>query len=67
MPNPEPTVGDEYRIALCSGEVRRWRYLGLDPSGRGWWRDTETLYQFSEDSLMYAWQVVEKIAPAAAR
>ena len=67
MPNLEPTVGYEYRITLCSGEVRRWLYLGLDPSGRGWWRDTETLYQFSEDSLMYTWQVVEKIAPAAAR
>ena len=67
MPNPETTVGYEYRITLRGGEVRRCLYLGLDPSGRAWWRDTETLYQFSEDSLMHAWQVVEKIAPAAAR
>lgn len=67
MPNLEPTVGDEYQIALCSGEVRRWRYLGPDPGGRGWWRDTEALCQFSEDTLMYAWQVVERIAPSAAR
>ncbi len=67
MPNREPTVGDEYRIALCSGEVRCWRYLGPDPSGRGWWRDAETLYEFSEDSLMYAWRVVEKITPSSVR
>jgi len=67
MPNPEPIVGDEYRISLCNGELRRWRYLGPDPSGRGWWRDAETLCEFSDDSLMYTWQVVERIAPSTAK
>ena len=67
MPIPELTVGDEYGITLCSGELRRWRYLGPDSSGRGWWRDAETQCEFSEDSLMYVWQVVERIAPPATK
>lgn len=66
MPKHELIVGDEYRITLCSGEERRWRYLGPDHTGRGWWRDTETLYEFSDDSLMYAWQVEYGSEPKAA-
>lgn len=47
-----------YRIALCSGELRRWRYLGPDTRSQVWWRDTETGLEFNESSLMYAWQII---------
>ncbi len=55
-----------YRIALCSGEIRRWRYLGPDNHSRIWWRDEETGMEFNETSLMYAWQIesVEGAPPA---
>jgi hypothetical protein len=55
-----------YRIELCSGECRRWRYLGPDNSSQVWWRDVETGLEFNESSLMYAWQIVhEKDDPPA--
>lgn len=47
-----------YIVRLCSGELRRWRHLGVDAAGLAWWRDEETLLTFSEAMLMYAWEVV---------
>ncbi len=58
---------DVYNIELCSGEIRRWRYLGPDASEQVWWRDMETGLEFNESSLMYAWQIQpEGEAPPAA-
>jgi hypothetical protein len=54
----EPVLNKEYRIALCSGEIRRWLYLGQDELSQVWWRDMETGMEFNESSLMYAWQIV---------
>lgn len=54
----EPVAGEVYVIELCSGEQRRWRYLGADPGSHIWWRDLETGHEFNEGSLMYAWQIV---------
>ena len=54
----EPILNNEYRIALCSGEIRRWRYLGQDELSQVWWLDVETGLEFNESSLMYAWQIV---------
>lgn len=56
-----PEAGAAYLIALCSGEQRRWRYLGPDARGAIWWRDIETLMEFSEGSVMYAWSIVERL------
>ena len=47
-----------YIVQLCSGERRRWRFLGLDAQGLAWWRDEETGRTFSEASLMYVWEIV---------
>ena len=57
-----------YNIELCSGEIRRWRYLGPDASAQVWWHDMETGLEFNESSLMYAWQILpdEEEAPPAA-
>lgn len=55
---PEPDA--TYLIELCSGEQRRWRYLGPDARGAVWWRDLETQMEFSESSVMYAWSIVER-------
>jgi len=49
-----PETDAVYLVALCSGEQRRWRYLGPDARGAIWWRDLETGREFSESSLMYA-------------
>lgn len=54
-----------YLIELCSGEQRRWRYLGPDVHGAVWWRDLETQMEFSESSVMYAWSIVERVPPGA--
>jgi hypothetical protein len=51
-------VGTVYAIELCSGERRRWQYLGLDGSGQPRWRDCETRLEFGEGSLMYAWTLL---------
>ena len=58
----EPLAGGTYIIELCSGELRRWRYLGPDARSLIWWRDVETGQKFSESSLMYAWQIIRKEA-----
>ncbi len=58
-----------YEIELCSGERRRWQYLGAqkraDEQGLDdapvWWRDVENGSEFNEASLLYAWKIV---APA---
>lgn len=53
-----------YRIELCSGEIRRWRYLGIDAQSQVWWCDLDTGQQFNESSLMYAWQIAGEDNPA---
>jgi len=55
----EPVDGCSYMIRLCSGELRRWRFEGVDARGFGWWLDEETGFGFSDASLMYAWEIVE--------
>ncbi len=52
-----------YRIELCGGEIRRWKYLGTDPQSQAWWRDEETGSEFGESSVMYAWEFVDEDAP----
>lgn len=54
----QPRVAHLYLIRLCSGELRRWRFDGVDTRGMAWWRDEETGISFSEASLMYAWEIV---------
>lgn len=54
-----------YLVELCSGERRRWRYLGADPRQLGWWRDEDTGMAFSEAGVMYAWHIVAPIDEAA--
>lgn len=56
----EPLAGTTYLIELCSGELRRWRYLGPDARSQIWWRDVESGREFTESSVMYAWQIVRK-------
>lgn len=56
-----PEADATYLVELCSGEQRRWRYLGQDTRGAVWWRDLETQREFSESSLMYAWSIVERL------
>ena len=46
-----------YEIQLCSGELRYWRYLGLDSRNQAWWLDIETKQEFNESSLMYSWSI----------
>lgn len=55
-----PESQQVYLIELCSGEQRRWRYLGTDARGTPWWRDEENGLEFNEGSLMYAWQIVSQ-------
>lgn len=55
-----PKRGRIYIVKLCSGESRRWRFLGTDARGLEWWQDEESGRAFSEASLMYAWEVVEE-------
>ncbi|KON81844.2 hypothetical protein PA01_09805 [Azoarcus sp. PA01] len=47
-----------YVVELCSGELRHWRFLGVDRRESAWWRDEETGRTFSEASLMYVWEIV---------
>ncbi len=56
-----------YRVELCSGEQRLWRYRGPDGRGAIWWQDVETAREFSETSLMYAWKIIarEEDCPAS--
>ncbi len=55
-----------YEVELCSGERRRWQYLGGDGSSALWWRDLETAREFNEASVMYAWKIVALLASADA-
>lgn len=59
-----PLPGRRYRIALCSGEERCWRYLGRQGE-TGQWQDEESGQSFSEASVMYAWRIIaaEPVAP----
>lgn len=50
-----------FRIELCSGEVRRWQYLGTDARSLVWWRDLDSRLEFNESSLMYAWRILDEI------
>jgi hypothetical protein len=59
MITPEPDT--TYLIELCSGEQRRWHYLEADARGAVWWRDLETKVEFSENSVMYAWAIVQRL------
>jgi hypothetical protein len=56
----KPQADQTYLIRLCSGELRRWHFDGVDTRGVAWWRDEETGMSFSEASLMYAWEIVGK-------
>ena len=56
----EPVSGCSYVIRLCSGELRTWRFEGVDVRGFGWWLDEETGFGFSDASLLYAWEIVER-------
>lgn len=49
-----------FRIELCSGEIRHWRYLGADARSQVWWQDVESGHEFSESSLMYAWRILDE-------
>jgi hypothetical protein len=51
-----------YRVLLCSGECLLWEYLGTDSRTVAWWQDASSGRVFSEDSLMYAWQLVGKVS-----
>ncbi|SBT04728.1 hypothetical protein ACCAA_180021 [Candidatus Accumulibacter aalborgensis] len=62
----EPESNAIYEIELCSGEHRRWRYLGADSCSSVWWRDLETGSEFNEAGLMYAWQIIVKQEDPAA-
>ncbi len=58
-----PGIGVVYRIGLCSGEQRRWRYLGTDSRAAAWWTDLDTGLTFNESSLMYVWQILGEDSP----
>lgn len=49
-----------YSIKLCSGEVRTWKYLGEGSGGRVWWCDSATGSVFHEDSILYAWEIIDE-------
>lgn len=55
-----PEQGVVYVVELCSGEKRRWRHCGVDGRGVGWWRDMETGVEFSDTSLLYVWQILQR-------
>lgn len=57
----ELLVNAVYLIELCSGEIRHWKYLGSDSRRLIWWMDVETKKEFSENNLMYAWTIKEKV------
>jgi hypothetical protein len=54
----ELAANEIYLVQLCSGEQRRWQYLGQDFLTRSVWRDMETGREFNEASLMYVWEIV---------
>ncbi|MBK8522946.1 MAG: hypothetical protein IPL58_01725 [Betaproteobacteria bacterium] len=56
----QPELNAVYLVELCSGEQRRWRHCGVDGRGVGWWQDMETGVEFSEASLLYVWQILQR-------
>jgi len=56
----EPVGGCSYVIRLCSGELRRWRFEGVDQRGFGWGVGGGRGLGFSDASLMYAWEILER-------
>jgi hypothetical protein len=54
-----------YRIRLCSGEERRWRFLGHDALSRTRWRDMDSGREFNETSLLYVWEIIGREGAAA--
>jgi len=53
-------IGTTVYVELCSGELRRWRYLGSIAPLQAGWHDEESGLVFSESSLLYAWRVVRE-------
>lgn len=47
-----------YVIELCSGECRRWQYIGEAGNEQIVWIDVDTGREFNESSLMYAWSII---------
>jgi len=54
-----------HEIELCSGERRHWQYLGAGAGGQGVWRDLEDGREFGEQTLMYAWRILDRVDGAA--
>ena len=59
---PELVINAVYLVELCSGEQKRWKYLGQDSRRLVWWLDLESKQEFNESALMYAWVVKERLA-----
>ena len=59
---PELVINAVYVVELCSGEQKRWKYLGQDSRRLVWWLDLESKQEFNESALMYAWVVKERLA-----
>jgi len=53
----EPKYDTTYLVMLCSGELRRWHYLGLSEQSYAWWDDMKTGLEFIENSVMHAWRI----------
>ena len=54
----QPQIKRIYQIELCSGEIRRWQYLGPLAGAQIWWRDVDSGLEFNEAGLMYAWHIL---------
>lgn len=52
-----------YCVELCSGERRRWQYLGIGTYADVWWRDMENGKEFNEATVMYAWTIISVESP----
>lgn len=57
----EPIPGVVYLVELCSGERRRWRYLGPPGAENARWQDAETAREFGEASVLYAWKIIRRL------
>ncbi len=53
---------ETYRIQYCSGECVLWEYLGTDQRTVPWWQEVSSGRVFNEDSVIYAWQLIEKVS-----
>lgn len=53
--------GVVYLVELCSGERRRWRYLGPPGAENARWQDAETAREFGEASVLYAWKLIRRL------